>query len=156
GPPVPTTFAPTPGPLQLPRATNWSLDADHEISAHLSAAVKYLRRRGTDGFDFLNVLAPDAPPALLPLPNAASPGLYQLANLRRDDFDSVQFLVRQTFSGQYEWMASYTHSRARSNGVLDINTLVPLQVVADLAPMPWDAPNRVLARAYLPLPWKYW
>ncbi|HTS26287.1 MAG TPA: carboxypeptidase regulatory-like domain-containing protein [Bryobacteraceae bacterium] len=156
GPPVPTVFQRSNEALKLPRAANWSVGVDHEISAHLSASVKYLRRRGTDGFDFLNVLAPDAPPSLLPLPNGTAAGFYQLANLRRDDFDSVQFIVRQTFSGQYEWMASYTRSRAQSNAVLDMNTTEPLQILPVLVPMPWDSPNRVLGRAYLPLPWKYW
>jgi hypothetical protein len=156
GPPVPTTFERGLETLKLPRATNWSIGVDHEISANLSASVKYLRRRGTDGFDFINVLAPDAPPALLPLPNSASAGLYQLANLRRDDFDSVQFIVRRTFSGQHELTASYTRSRAQSNAVFDANAAEPLQVLADLVPMPWDSPNRVLGRAYLPLPWKDW
>jgi hypothetical protein len=156
GPPVLTTFARGPAPLQQPRATNWSLGIDQEFSPRLSASVKYLRRRGTDGFDFVNVLAPDAPPALLPLPNSASAGLYQLAHLRRDHFDSVQFIVRQTLAGQYELTASYTRSQAQSNAVLDMNTAEPLQVLADLVPMPWDSPNRLLGRAYLPLPWKNW
>jgi hypothetical protein len=118
--------------------------------------AKYLRRRGTDEFAFLNTLAPDAPPSLLPLPNGASPGLYQLTNLRRDDYDSFQLSLRQTFSGQFEWMASYTRSRALSNGVLDPSLPQPLQILPSLVPMPWDAPNRLLAWAYLPLPWKKW
>ena len=156
GPPTVTSFAPQTGPLKLPRATNWSVSADHEVTSHLLATVKYLRRRGTNEFDFLNTLAPGAPPSLLPFPNGTAPGIYQLDNLRRDDFDSAQFIVRQAFSGQYEWMASYTRSSAQSNAVLDFNTLTPLQVLANLAPMPWDTPNRFLGRAYLPLPWKNW
>jgi hypothetical protein len=119
-------------------------------------AGKYLRRRGTDGFAFINTLAPDAPPSLLPLPGTDAAGTYQLTNLRRDDYDSIAVSVRQTFSGQYEWMASYTHSRALSNGVLDPNTAQPLQVLADFAPMPWDVPNRILGWTYMPLPFKNW
>jgi hypothetical protein len=115
-----------------------------------------LRRRGTDGFAFINTLAPDAPPSLLPLPGADAAGIYQLTNLRRDDYDSIALSVRQTFSGQFEWMAAYTHARAVSNGVLDPNTAQPLQVLPDLVPMPWDVPNRILGWAYLPLPWKNW
>ena len=156
GPPALTTFTIGNAPLVLPRATNWTLDVDHQMSAHVYVTAKYLRRRGTDGFAFINTLAPDAPPSLLPLPSADTAGIYQLTNLRRDDYDSVRFSVRQTFSGQYEWMASYTHSRALSNAVLDPNTAQPLQVLPNLVPMPWDAPNRVLAWAYLPLPWKNW
>ncbi len=155
GAPSPSTFT-LGSNLKLPRATNWSAGVDREISTHLNASVSYLRRRGTDGFDFVNILAPGAPPSLLPLPSATAAGVYRLSNLRRDDFDSVSVTVHQTFSGQHEWMASYTRSRAQSNAVLDANTLVPLQVLPSLVPMPWDAPNRILAWAYLPLPWKNW
>jgi hypothetical protein len=156
GPPAPTTFTIGNAGLSLPRAANWTLDADHQLFAHVYLTAKYLRRRGTDGFALVNTLAPDTPPSLLPLPSADSAGVYQLANLRRDNYDSIRFSVRQTFSGQYEWMASYTHSRALSNAVLDPNTAEPLQVLPTFAPMPWDAPNRVLTWGYLPLPWKNW
>jgi hypothetical protein len=118
--------------------------------------AKYLRRRGADGFAFIDTLAPNAPPSLLPMPESGSAGVYRLANLRRDDYDSAQISVHEKFSGQYEWMVSYTRSRALSNAVLDPNTSLPLQVLASPAPMPWDTPNRLLAWAYLPLPWKNW
>lgn len=156
GPPAPTTFAIPPGGLVLPRASNWTLNVDHQLNERLHIGAKYLRRRGTDGFTFLNTLAPDAPPSLLPLPSGATGGIYQLTNLRRDDFDSVQISARQTFSGQFEWMASYTRSRALSNVLLDPNTPQPLQVLPAFVPMPWDAPQRFLAWTYLPLPWKNW
>jgi hypothetical protein len=90
------------------------------------------------------------------LPGGVSAGDYQLTNLRRDDYDSVQLSVHQTFSGQYEWSAAYTYSRALSNAVLDTNTAQALQVLRDLVPIPWDVPNRLLAWTYLPLPWKHW
>ncbi len=156
GPPALTSFTIGNAALTLPRASNWTVNLDRQLSAHIYAAAKYLRRRGTDGFAFINTLAPDAPPSLLPLPNADTAGIYQLTNLRRDDYDSVGVSVRQTLSGQYEWMASYTHSRALSNAVLDPNSAQPLQVLPELVPMPWDAPNRFLAWTYLPLPWKNW
>jgi len=156
GPSAPTTFAIGNSGLVLPRAANWTLDGDHQLFTHVYLKAKYLRRRGTDGFAFVNTLAPDAPPSLLPLPGTTAAGVYQLTNLRRDDYDSIAVSVRQTFSGQYEWMAAYTHSRALSNSVLDPNTAQPLQVLPDFVPMPWDAPNRILGWAYMPLPWKNW
>ena len=153
GPPAASTFTLPAGPLQLPSATNWSLNADRQLSSRrLFAGVKLLRRRGTDGFDFVNTLAPDAPPSVLPLPSGSTPGIYQLANLRRDDYDSVQFAAHQTFAGQYQWMVSYTFSRAMSNAVLNANAAEPLQVLPSLVPMPWNAPHRLLGWAYLPLP----
>ncbi len=156
GPATPTTFTLGNAPLALPRASNWTLDADHQLTGRIYLTAKYLRRRGTDGFAFLNTLAPDAPPSLLPLPNSDAAGIYQLTNLRRDDYDSISVAIRQKLSGQFEWRAAYTRSRALSNAVLDPNITQPLQVLPSLAPMPWDAPNRLLAWAYLPLPWKNW
>jgi len=156
GPAAPTTFAVPHSGLALPRADNWTLGLDQQVLEHVYVSAKYLRRRGTDGFVFLNTLEPNAPPSLLPLPSGTVGGLYQLTNLRRDDYDSVQVSARQTLSGQYEWMVSYTWSRALSNAVLDPNTAQPLQVLPNLVPMPWDAPHRFLGWTYLPLPWKNW
>jgi Carboxypeptidase regulatory-like domain/TonB-dependent Receptor Plug Domain len=156
GPSVPSTYSIPAAGLALPRATNWTIGIDRQLSEHIYLNAKYLRRRGTDGFVYVDTLAPDAPPSLLPLPNGDMGGAYQLTNLRRDDYDSVQISARQTFSGQYEWMASYTRSQAISNALLDPNSPQPLQVLPSLAPMPWDAPNRFLAWTYLPLPWKNW
>lgn len=155
GSPVLTELTRGPLDLKLPRATNWSLGVDHQVSSRIYASVKYLRRRGTEGFTFLNVLNPDAAPSILPLPNGSAAGLYELANLRRDDYDSVQFSVHQSLSGQHEWMVSYTWSRAQSNALLDINTSQPLQVLGSLVPVPWDSPHRLLAWAYLPVPFRW-
>lgn len=158
GTPVSTaaaTFA-IPQSLQLPRASNWSLNVSHHFGERLSLTFKTLRRRGTDGFVYVNQLAPDAPPSLLPLPGGGTPGEYGLTNLRRDDYDSVQLALRQSIAAQYEWMVSYTYSRAVSNALLDFNTAIPLQVLSSTEPMPWDVPNRLLGWAYLPLPWKNW
>ena len=119
--------------------------------------AKYLRRRGTDGFAFVNTLAPDAPPSLLPLPNADTAGIYQLTNLRRDDYDSVADLgapnlVRAISSG---WRP--IRAPARSRTPCSIPTPPSrCRCCRVLCPMPWDAPNRLLAWAYLPLPWKNW
>ena len=156
GPPALTTFSIGNTPLRLPRAGNWNAGVDRQVSTHVFVTAKYLRRRGSDGFVFVNPLAPNAPPSLLPLPGGESGGDYSLSNLRRDDYDSVQISVHQTFSGQYEWSAAFTHSRAISNVLVDANSAQPLQLLSNFTPVPWDVPNRVLAWAYLPLPWKNW
>jgi len=156
GPAAPNTFAIRSSGLVLPRATNWTLGLDHQLTERLIVSAKYLRRRGRDGFVFVNTLAPEAPPLLLPVPSGTEGGAYQLTNQRRDDYDSVQISARQTFSGQFEWMASYTWSRANSNVLIDPNFPQPLQVLPGLVPMPWDAPHRFLGWTYLPLPWKNW
>ena len=83
-------------------------------------------------------------------------GTYELTNRREDNYQAVQLSVRQRFSSQYEWMLSYTRSRAVSNALLDYNGSDPLQVLSSPVPVPWDAPNRAIGWAYLPLPWKNW
>ena len=85
-PPAITTFLIGNAALALPRASNWRLDADHQLGPHVFVKAQCLRRRGTDGFALINMLAPDAPPSLLPLPSSESSGIYQMTNLRRDDY----------------------------------------------------------------------
>ncbi len=143
------------GNLVLPRATNWTIGVDHEISSRVLLSAKYLRRRNRDGFAYVDTSYPPSPLSVLPLPDQPG-GIYQLSNLRRDNYDSVQVSVRQKLAGQFEWMASYTRSRAVSNAALDPSLVTPLEILPALAPVPWDAPNRFLAWAYLPLPWKNW
>ena len=156
GPPAVTTFERGNLPLELPRATNWSVGIDHQLTEHLFGNASYLRRRGTEGFSYVNTVGGAQAPSELPLPDTVLSGVYQLTNLRRDDYDAVSTSIRQTFSGQHEWMASYTHSRTISNTVLDLNTTQPLQILPTLRPVPWDTPNRFLGWLYLPLPWKDW
>ncbi len=156
GPAEPITFQIGKGPLSLPRAINWTFGVDHQLSTRVHVTAKYLLRRSADEFAFVDTLNPDAPPSLLPLPAVGTAGVYQLANLRRDDYHSIQIAIRQTLAGQFEWMASYIRSRALSNAVLDPNNPEPLQLLPSLTPMPWDAPNQILAWGYLPLPWKNW
>ncbi len=156
GPPVEATFAIPHTGLALPRAVDWTLAADHQISSRVFITAKYLMRRGTGGFAFINTLAPNAPPSLLPYPTPQAAAAYQLTNFRRDRYDSIALSIRHTFSGQFEWMASYTYSRSLSNAVIDSMSSTALQVLPTLGPTPWNAPNRLLAFAYLPLPWKNW
>lgn len=156
GPSTVTTFDRGLESLKIPRATNWSLSVDHQVSEHLTASVIFLRRRGTDGFDFVNILAPNAPPSLLPLPNGAAGGIYQMETRRRDNYDSVQFKVHQTLAGQAEWMVSYTRSSAQSNALVDPTLAESLQLLPNFVPLPWDTPNRLLGWTYLPLPFKNW
>jgi hypothetical protein len=151
-----TTFARAAGSLALPRATNWSAGIDHQLGDRIFLSASYLRRRSSDGFVYVNTLAPGAPPSELPLPAGVLEGAYQLTNQRLDSYDAFAITARRTFRGQYSWMASYTHSRAQSNAVINIFNDEPLQVTPYLHPMPWDSPNRVLAWAYAPLPWKNW
>jgi len=125
--------------LKAPRSQNWSASLDQRLPRRIDATINYLRRRGENGFTYLNTL---------------NPSTFTLTNDRRDRYDAVQLIVHQTLAEQYEWMASYTRSQAASNAVLDLSVDQPLKVINNFGPMPWDAPNRFLGWAYLPLPRK--
>lgn len=140
GPPMPTVFTINNPHLKAPRSQNWSASLDQRLPRRIDATINYLRRRGENGFTYLNTLA--------------SPGIFSLTNDRMDRYDAVQLIVHQTLAEQYEWMASYTRSNAASNAVLDLSIDQPLKVINNFGPMPWDAPNRFLGWAYLPLPRK--
>ena len=60
-------------------------------------------------------------------------------------------MIRQSLAAQFEWMASYTWSRAQSNAVLDLSVDQPLKVTSNLGPLPWDSPHRILSWGYLPV-----
>jgi hypothetical protein len=158
GGPQATTFTLGNGPLRMPRSENWSAGVDHSFPHRIDAGADYLRRRGSDGFTYVNTSSPNGGASgfetLFGSPTL--PGVYALTNDRRDAYDAVHVVVRQTFSGQFEWMASYTRSRAVSNAFLDLTTDQPFQVLNEFVPLPWDAPNRFLGWAYLPLPLKNW
>jgi hypothetical protein len=83
-------------------------------------------------------------------------GPYTLSNLRRDRYDEVALTVRQSLPNQYEWLASYVHSRAISNAVLDFSVDQTLQASNNFGPVPWDVPNRFLSEGYLPMFFKNW
>ncbi|HTX34328.1 MAG TPA: carboxypeptidase regulatory-like domain-containing protein [Bryobacteraceae bacterium] len=142
------------GNLRLPLYNQYSGGVEQGFSHGLSAKLELMRKRGRDGF----VYAPQGSAALYPI--SVQPqllgygfgGQYALSNLRRDQYDEAAVTVRQNLGGQYGWLASYTRSRADSNTVLDIANDQPFQVLNNFVPMPWDAPNRLLGWAYLPIP----
>lgn len=150
-----TTFVAGSG-LKLPRFDKWSAGLAHDFGHRISARAEWLRKRGRDGF----VYAPEAvsgPVSIQPISlGYGYGGTYALANQRRDLYDEVALVARQTFGDQYGWMASYVRSRAASDAVLDVSVDQPLQVLDNFGRMPWDAPNRVLGWGYFPLPFKQW
>ncbi|MGO9256233.1 MAG: hypothetical protein ACLQU1_08030 [Bryobacteraceae bacterium] len=145
------------GNLGFPRYDQFSAGAEHAFAHGLSANLELLRKRGRDGFVYAEEGAaggvPSGPISVQPqLLGYGFGGLYALSNLRRDQYDEATVTVRQNLGGQYGWMASYTRSRAVSNAVLDTANDQPFEVLNDFVAMPWDAPNRLLGWAYLPLP----
>jgi hypothetical protein len=157
--PAVSVFMLGPGRLKTPRYATWNLGAERRLAADMYLRLQYLGRRGRDGFTYRNTIAPDSPPPPdLVARFGTSPfdAVYELSNLRRDSYDAFEVTVRQAFHKQYEWMASYTRSRAFSTGVLDISVDSPMLVTANTGRMSWDAPNRFLSRGYLPTRWPNW
>ncbi|HLN03273.1 MAG TPA: carboxypeptidase regulatory-like domain-containing protein [Bryobacteraceae bacterium] len=150
--PLVTTFVPGHA-LTMPRYDNVSAGVEQALGHRLFAKLEWLRKRGAGGL----VYAPETSGPVIIQPEVLGYGFggtYALTNLRRDAYDEVGITIRHSFGDQYEWLASYVHSRAISNAVLDVSVDQPLQVGNNLGPMPWDAPNRFLSWGYLPPPLK--
>jgi len=145
--------------LHRPRYRNATAGVEHYWPGRLAFRVEYLNRRGVNGFTYRNAwLTPELPaPAWARDRNASTvDAVYTLDNFRRDSYDAVSFSVRQNIRRQYEWLVSYTRSRALSNAVIDVNIDDPIIVTNNTGPMPWDAPHRIMSWAYLPTPFKNW
>jgi outer membrane receptor protein involved in Fe transport len=146
--------------LKGPTFQNWSLGVDHEFPHRLRVSLSLLRKRGTNQLAYVNTLAaPIVAPANLAQAYGASyvQQIFTLTNNRQDQYDSAQVIVHHSIEGRYEWMASYTRSRAYSTEVLDPSLTQTLLLGPDNAgPLPWDSPNRFLSWGYLPTPFKKW
>ena len=144
--------------LQMPRYQNWTAGLEQRLPANIDLTATYLRKRGNNGFTYNNLLPGIPPsPALISLYGTSSfDYIYNLTNSRRDIYDSFEIAAHQRFREQYEWMASYTRSRTLSNVVIDPTVDEPLQILNNVGPLSWDAPNRLLSWGYLPTFWQSW
>jgi hypothetical protein len=156
--PVVSVFTLGPNPRN-PRADVWNLGAERVLPKLLQARLQWLRRRSSRGFDYQNNLpAAEQLPAILagaPNPGPLTAG-YVLTNQRQDQYDSLEIALRQPLKGRFEWMVSYTRSRATSNAVIERTIDQPLSVSLDNGPLPWNAPNRLLSWGYLPAWGRSW
>ncbi|MFN7921089.1 MAG: TonB-dependent receptor [Bryobacteraceae bacterium] len=127
--------------LSRPRYYNWTAGVEHHIvSKGLSLRAELMHRRGVRGFAYLPQIDDS----------------YELTNFRTDAYDSAVFTMRHNFKKQYQWMASYTWSRALSNAVVDLSVEDPIVLQNNRGRMPWDAPHRFLSWGYLPTPLRNW
>ncbi len=157
--PAVAAFTPDHGPLRQGKYDNWSLGLEQQLPGHIATRLGYLRKRGHSGLTYINLLADGRPPPpdkVVQFGNLPFDALYRLANSRRDVFDSFEATFRQTIRGKYEWLCSYTRSRALSNAVIDPNVDEPFLLSNNVGRMPWDTPNRLVSWAYLPTPWRDW
>ncbi len=157
--PAASVFTLGPGPFRTPRYRNWNLGVEQRFATDLYARVQYTARRGADGLTYYNALEANSPPSAKMMAAYGTPvfdAVYRLGNLRRDVYDAFEVTVRQAFRKQYEWLASYTRSRALSNGVVDISVDDPMLITSNIGRMPWDSPHRFLSWGYLPTWWPNW
>lgn len=145
--------------LNRPRYQNTTFGVEHYWPGRFGFRAEYLRRRGSQGFTYRNsYFQPDqpAPEWAHELNASVVDAVYALDNHRHDSYDAISLTVRQNIRRQYEWLVSYTRSRALSNAVVDVNIDDPIIVTDNFGPMPWDAPHRLMSWAYLPTPLKNW
>jgi hypothetical protein len=131
----------------------------HRWSNGFMLRVDLLQRRGSNGFAYHSqVFDPQAPlPAwAAPFEVRALDAVYGLYNRRTDRYDSVSATVRRRIRSEYEWLVSYTRSRALSNTAVDVSVEDPISFNDATAPMPWDVPHRFVGWGYLPLPRTKW
>jgi hypothetical protein len=141
--PVETVFRVNDHTLVAPRYRTASFAAERKLPSDYYFKAEYLRRTGDRGLTF----APAADPGAAP-----SAGVYELRNSRRDRYDAVDFTLRHTFAGQFEWFAGYTRSRARTSAAVDYSLENPVFATQAPGPVAWDAPNRFHMWGWLPLP----
>ncbi|MBI3210738.1 MAG: TonB-dependent receptor [Candidatus Solibacter usitatus] len=142
--------------LRSPRSNTWNLTLEHQFPRFLQARVNATGRDGNRGFTYINSLDASPPANFNGAPGAVFDAIYSLRNQREDHYRAVEFTLRQPIRQRYEWMVSYTRSRARSNAVLDRQVDDPLVVEHNAGVLPWDTPNRWISWGYLPLPSQYW
>jgi hypothetical protein len=124
---------------RLPRAQSLSVGWEYQLLQNLQLSASLVRRRTSRGFLYLATPADD--PAL---------HVFTLENLRLDTYEALGLTIHHRFGKDYEWMASYTRSSARSNSVIDFSVDQWLRVPNNLGPLPWDVPHRLLSWGYLP------
>ena len=144
-PPVTTGFLVDRRSLKVPRARVYSLSVERTLLHGFYGKLSYLRRAGWDGLTF------------------AEPGgglvqsrlYYTLRNQRNDRYDALELSAKRVFGGRYEWQASYTYSRARSNAVVGYSLENPVYARQAAGPLNWDTPHRLISWGWAPVPSGY-
>ncbi len=145
--------------LERPLAYSLTFGGAHRWVNGFMVRADCMRRRVSNGLAYNSTVEdPYAPPPPWAgeMNGRALDAVYDLVNRRTDTFDSVAVTVRQAIGTRYEWLASYTRSRALSNTAADVSVEDPISYSNDMRPMPWDVPHRFLGWGYLPLPKVKW
>jgi len=143
--PVQTAFLVNEHALRTPRYRTLSFTVERKLPFDFFGKASYSHRVGSGGFTFINELEA--------LGGTAFQGaVYQLRNWRHDRYDAAEFTIRRTFAGQFEWLAGYTRSSARSDSVIDYSLENPIFAQQGPGPLSWDTPNRFMTWGWAPIP----
>ncbi|MGA7234690.1 MAG: carboxypeptidase regulatory-like domain-containing protein [Bryobacteraceae bacterium] len=143
--PSPESFQVNDHALRTPRYSIVSLSVERKLPFQFLAKTGYMHRQTNTGLEFV------APGATF-TPELFNGAQFALINGRRDRYDAVDFTLRRTFAGKYEWFLGYTRSSARTNAALDYSLINPIYGPQGPGPFPWDAPNRIHMWGWAPLP----
>jgi hypothetical protein len=143
--PVPTSFEVNDRALSTPKYQTANLTVEHKLPFDFYAKGGYTWRAGGRGFVF-ETLSPQSGPMFY------DGAVFQLRNSRRDRYDALDFAIRRTFAGQFEWFLGYTRSSTRSNAAVDYSLENPVFAPQMPGPFAWDAPNRVHMWGWAPMP----
>jgi hypothetical protein len=143
--PVPTSFAVNDRALSTPKYQTANLTVERKLPLEFYAKAGYTWRAGGRGLVF-GTLSPESGPMFY------EGAVFQLGNSRRERYDAVDFAVRRTFAGQFEWFLGYTRSSTRSNAAVDYSLENPVFAPQMPGPFAWDTPNRVHMWGWAPMP----
>ncbi len=144
GSPVQTRFLVNDDVLRQPRFVDFSAGLEQKLPGAVYIRAEYIGKRGRNGLTFVNTAGPSQ---LL--------GDFTLINARQDHYDALQLTARHTFRELYPIMVSYTRSSARSNTLIDYSVDNVALGTQQGGPVPWDAPNRVVAWGWSPFVKKF-
>ena len=142
-----TLFRAAPDRLRVPAARNWSIALDHELRQGLFVSFAYLDRRTIRDFAY-QYLNPDV---------VAGANVFELNNGRQSQYRAGQVTLHWVFGESREVLVAYTRSTAHTNAALDYTLDNPVYSAQSPGPLPWDAPNKLVSWAFLPVPrFKKW
>jgi hypothetical protein len=142
--PVPISFQVQDHSLSTPRYQTASVNIERKLPFDFYGRTGYTWRYGTQGFVFVPTTVQSGPAFL-------TGTVFDLQNARRTRYDALDFAIRRTFAGQYEWFLGYTRSSARSDAAVDYSLENPVFAQQMPGPFAWDTPNRIHMWGWVPL-----
>lgn len=146
--PVATSFQVNDRQLSTPRYHSANVTIERKLPFDLYGKAGYTWRQGGNGLVF-STMAPQTGPEFY------DGAVFALHNARRDRYDALDFSVRRTFAGQFEWFLGYTRSSTRTNAAVDYSLENPIFAPQMPGPFAWDTPNRMHMWGWAPLPKRF-